>query len=162
ETDRLIPVAESDRLYRQGCQQGRHMPAAHLATEGYPLVLLGWALDEQRGDRAQLEGLLDDDETAKMLLPDAVVERRADDTGSGAVEISPVMQWELLRSVMGSDARITEITDRVAARFPDDVKALTAIDLARRYLAGERPADGLSGGRDLVIRGATSPPGTFF
>jgi hypothetical protein len=39
---------------------------------------------------------------------------------------------------------------------------MTAVDLARRYLAGERPADGLSPSRDLVIRNVTSQPGTFF
>jgi hypothetical protein len=39
---------------------------------------------------------------------------------------------------------------------------MTAVDLARKYLAGERPADGLSRSRDLVIRNVTSQPGTFF
>jgi hypothetical protein len=162
ETDRLIPAADSDRLYRQVCRQVRHVPAAQLITERYPLVLLEWALEEEREDRAHIESLLDNDEVARMLLRDAIGELRSQDTGTGAIETSPVMQWELLRSVMGSDARITEITDRVAAMFPDDAQAMTAADLARRYLAGERPADGLSPSRNLVIRDVTSQPGTFF
>jgi hypothetical protein len=162
ETDRLIPAAESDRLYRQVCQQVRHVPAAQLATERYPLLLLEWALEEEPGNRAHIEELLDDDETARILLRDAIGELRSQDIGSGAVETFPVMQWELLRSVMGPNARIAEITDRVAARFPDDAQAMTAVDLARKYLAGERPADGLSRSRDLVIRNVTSQPGTFF
>jgi hypothetical protein len=162
ETDRLIPAAESDRLYRQVCQQVRHVPATQLATERSPLLLLEWALEEEPGDRAHIEELLDDDEAARFLLGDAIGELRSQDFGSGAEETSPVMHWELLRSVMGSDAKITEITDRVAARFPDDTQAMTAVDLARRYLAGERPADGLFPSRDLVIRNVTSQPGMFF
>jgi hypothetical protein len=162
ETDRLIPAADSDRLFRQVCQQVRRMPATQLATERHPLALLEWALEEERGDRAHIESLLDDDEVARILLRDAIGELRSQDVGSSAVETSPVMHWELLRSVMGADARIAEITDRVEARFPDDAQAMTAVDLARRYLAGERPADGLSRSRDLVIRDVTSQPGTFF
>jgi hypothetical protein len=162
ETDRLIPAADSDRLYRQLCQQVRHVPIAQLAAERYPLVLLEWALEEEREDRAHLESLLDDDEVARILLRDAIGELRSQDIATGGVETSPVMQWELLRSVMGSDARIAELTDRVAARFPNDAQAMTAVGLARRYLAGERPADGLSRSRDLVIRSVTSSPGTFF
>jgi hypothetical protein len=162
ETDRLIPADESDRLYRQVCQQVRHVPATRLATERHPLVLLEWALEEERGDRAHIETLLDDDEPARMLLRDAIGELRSEDVGRGTVETSPVMQWELLRSVLGADARITEISDRVAARFPDDAQAMTAVELARRYLKGERPADGLGRSRDFVIRDVTSQPGMFF
>jgi hypothetical protein len=46
--------------------------------------------------------------------------------------------------------------------FPDDAQAMTAVDLTRRYLAGERPADGLPPSRNLVIRDVTSQPGAFF
>jgi hypothetical protein len=68
DMERLIPAAESDRLFRQVCHEIRHATAAQLAGEREPLLLLATALEEEPGDREGIDRLLQDDEVAVALL----------------------------------------------------------------------------------------------
>jgi hypothetical protein len=55
--ERLIPVAESDRLFCQVCRESRHVSAAKVAAEHDPLWLLATALAEDLADRGDIDNL---------------------------------------------------------------------------------------------------------
>jgi hypothetical protein len=162
QTDRLIPVADSDRLYRQVCYEIRHASGAQIAVERDPLVLLATALEEDPADREDIDRILADDDDARALLLAASAEVHGQEMGSVAVQTTQVLHWQLLGIVVGDDTKIAVLVDRVAARFRDDEATVAVVDMARRYLAGWRPPDGPFGGREPVFRQAFNHPSMIF
>lgn len=162
DMERLIPVGESDRLFRQVCSELRHASAAQVAGERDPLWLLATALAEDPADRGDIDHLLQDDDAAAALLLSASAQVRAQAAGSVAVQTEQVLRWQLLSTVVGDDKAIAATVDRVAAARADDEAVMAAVVLARRYLAGWRPSEFPSGAADPVIRQATSNPNMIF
>lgn len=162
QTDRLIPVAESDRLFRQVCHEIRHSSAAQIAVERDPLLLLATGLEEDPADRENVDQVLEDDDVARAVLLSAPAQVHGQVLGSVAVQTSQVLRWQLLGTVAGDDTKITALADRVAARFPDDEAIVAAVDMARRYLAGWRPPDSPFGSTEPVIRQAFNDPSMIF
>lgn len=162
QTDRLIPVAVSDRLYRQVCHEIRHASGAQIAAERDPLALLATALGEDPADRENIDQILADHEVARTLLLAASGQARGRERGSVAVQASHVLRWQSLGIVVGDDTRITALVDRIAARFPDDEATVAVVDMARRYLTGWRPPDGFSGEQEPVFRQAFNHPNMIF
>jgi len=161
ELERLIPAAESDRLFREVCRELRHASAAQVVAERDPLRLLGEALAEEPADRGNVDHLLQDDGAAAALLLSAPAQIRGHAAGSVAVQTEQVLRWELLGTVVGDDTAITALVDRVAAVRTDDV-AVAVVTLARKYLTGWRPSEFPFGTPEPVIRQALNHPHTFF
>lgn len=164
QTDRLIPAAVSDRLYRQVCHEIRHASGAQIATERDPLALLATALGEDPADRENIEEILADDDVARTLLLAASGQVRAREWGSAAVQASHVLRWQLLGIVVGDDTRIAALADRIATRFGDDEATVAVVGMARRYLTGWRPRDGSFefDGQEPVFRQALNHPTMIF
>ena len=162
DMERLIPVGESDRLFRQVCSELRHASAAQVAAERDPLRLLATALAEDPADRGDIDHLLQDDDAAAALLLSASAQVRAQAAGSVAVQTEQVLRWQLLSTVVGDDKAIAATLDRVAAARADDEAVMAVVVLARKYLAGWRPSEFPFGAADPVIRQATSNPNMIF
>lgn len=156
--ERLIPASESDRLYRQVCEQIRHASAVQLAAERDLADLLGAALAEDPADRESIDRALDDDAVAERLVRSATAEVRSVPLGSSAQASEQILRWELLGTVVGDDTAISDLVERVAARAVGDPDLAAVIDLARRYLTGWRPALPPFAGRQLVIREPGNSP----
>jgi hypothetical protein len=60
DLERLIPGADSDRLFRQVCREIRRASPAQIAAERDPLQLVAAALAEEPTDREDIDRLLDD------------------------------------------------------------------------------------------------------
>jgi hypothetical protein len=161
EMERLIPAAESDRLFREVCRELRHASAAQVVAERDPLPLLAEALAEEPADRGNVDLLLQDDGAAAALLLSAPAQIRGQAAGSVAVQTEQVLRWELLGTVVGDDTAITALVDRVAAARTDDV-AVAVVALGRKYLTGWRPSEFPFGTPGPVIRQALNHPHTFF
>jgi KAP family P-loop domain len=162
DMERLIPAAESDRLFRQVCSELRHTSAAQVAGERDPLLLLAAALAEDPADREDVDQLLQDDHAASALLLSAPAQIRAQTAGSVAVQTEQVLRWQSLGTVVGDDKAIAAMVDRVAAARADDEAVMAVVALARKYLAGWRPSEFPFGGSDPVIRQAVSHPHMIF
>ncbi|MHB1873929.1 MAG: P-loop NTPase fold protein [Streptosporangiaceae bacterium] len=160
--ERLIPAPVSNRLYKQVCQELRHISAEALTLERDPLGLLASALAEDPADRADVESLLHDPDAAAALLRSAVAEVRSQPLGSAAVTIQPVLRWELLRTVAGEDQAIMELADTAATNPESSQDLAVAIEMAHQYLAGQRPPPPPFAGRPLVLRPPLNSPGTHF
>jgi hypothetical protein len=159
--ERLIPATESDRLYRQVCGQIRHASPAQLGAERDLADLLEAALAEDPADREDIDLALDDDAVAEKLIRSATAQVRSAPFGSLAQNSEQILRWELLGTVVGDDAAIGDLVDRVAVRAVGDADLTGVIELAHRYLTGWRPAVPPFAGRQLVIRQPLSSPGTF-
>jgi hypothetical protein len=162
DIERLIPVAVSDRLFRQVCRELRHASAAQVAAERDPLRLLATALAEDPADREDIDHILQDDRAAAALLLSAPTQIRSQAVGSVAVQTEQVPRWELLGTVVGDDKAIAALVDRVAAARPDDEAAVAVVALARKYLTGWRPSEFPFGSSDPVIRQASNHPHMIF
>lgn len=167
DMERLIPAADSDRLFRQVCHQIRHASAAQLAAERDLLDLLGTALAEDPADRQDIDALLGDGDFAAALLRSAPVQVRAREWGSIAVQTEKVLRWDLFGTVVGDEKAITALLDRPAAQDTageDSVASdtMAVVRLARRYLTGWRPPVPPLPSRDPVIRQASNHPNTIF
>lgn len=162
EMDRLIPVAESDRLFRQVCREIRHATSARIATERDSLLLLGMALEEDPADRENIDRVLEDDDAAAALLLSAPARVQGQTVGSVAVQTEQVLRWELLGTVVGDGKAIAALVDRVAARCADDEAAMAVVALARQYLSGWRPSMFSFSSPGPVIRQAFNHPNMFF
>jgi hypothetical protein len=160
--ERLIPAAESDRLFRQVCSEIRHASAEQVAAERDPLMLLATALAEDPADREDIDHLLQDDDAAAALLSSAPTQIRAQTAGSVAVHDEQVLRWQSLGTVVGDDKAIAAIVDRVAAARADDETVMSVVALAREYLAGWRPSEFPFGASDPVIRQAINHPHMIF
>ena len=162
DMERLIPVGQSDRLFRQVCSELRHASAAQVAGERDPLQLLATALAEDPADRGDIDHLLQDDAAAAALLLSASAQVRSQAAGSVAVQTEQVLRWQLLSTVVGDDKAIAATVDRVAAARADDEAVMALVALVRKYLAGWRPPKFPFGAADPVIRQATSNPNMIF
>lgn len=162
DMERLIPVSESDRLFRQVCHELRHATVAQVAAERDPLRILATALAEDPADREDVDRLLQDDACAAALLLSAPAQVHAQMAGSVAVQTEQVLRWEWLGTVVGDDKAIAALVDRVAAAQADNDATMTVVVLARKYLAGWRPSEFQFSGRDPVIRQAINHPHMFF
>jgi hypothetical protein len=162
DMERLIPAAESDRLFRQVCRELRHASAAQLMAERDPLRLLAAALAEDPADRESVDQVLQDDGAAAAVLLSAPAQIRAQAVGSVAVQTEQVLRWELLGTVIGDDKTIAAVVDRVAAACADDEAALAVVALARKYLAGWRPSEFPFGTAEPVVRQAINHPHMIF
>jgi len=158
EMDRLIPAAESDRLFQQVCHEIRHATAAQIVAERDLLQLLGTALAEDPADREDIDRLLEDDDAAVALLHSAPARIQAQTVGSVAVQTEQVLRWELLGTVVGDGKAIAAMVDRVAARSTSDEAAMAVVALARKYLAGWRPSDFPFSSPEPAIRQAFNHP----
>jgi hypothetical protein len=158
---RLIPLAESDRLFRQVCRELRHASAAQVVAERDPLRLLAEALAEYPADREDVDHLLQDDGAAAALLLSATAQVGAQAAGSVAVQTEQVLRWDWLGIVVGDDTAIAAVVDRVAAARTND-EAVVVVALARKYLTGWRPSAFPFGSPEPVIRQASNHPQTFF
>jgi hypothetical protein len=156
--ERLIPAADSDRIYRQVCEQIRHASAAQLVAERDLADLLEAALTEDPADRRDIDRALGDDAVAEKLIRSATAQVRSMTFGSLAQASEQILRWELLGTVVGDDTAIAALIDRVAARATDDEDLATVIELARRYLTGWRPQLPPFAGRQLVIREPGNSP----
>jgi hypothetical protein len=161
EMERLIPAAESDRLFRAVCREIRHASAARIAAEHDPLRLLAEALAEDPADRGDIDHLLQDDNTAAALLLSAPAQIRSQAAGSVAVQTEQVLHWDWLGTVVGDDTAIAALVDRVATTRTDD-EAVAVVTLARKYLTGWRPSQSPFGSPDPAIRHALNHPHMFF
>jgi hypothetical protein len=159
---RLIPAAESDRLFRQVCSELRHADAAQVAAERDPLWLLATALAEDPGDRGDIDNLLQDDNAAAALLLSASAQVRVREMGSVAVQTEQILRWQFLGTVVGDDKAIAAIVDRVAAGRADDDAEMAVVALARKYLAGWRPSELPFGSSEPVLRQAINHPNMIF
>lgn len=159
---RLIPAAESDRLFRKVCDEIRHASAAQLAGERDLLALLATALMEEPADRENIDHILEDEEVDTALLLSALDHVRSQSAGSVAVQADQVLHWELLGTVVGDDKAITAMADRVAAAHPSDEATMAVVGLARKYLTGWRPSAPMFRAPDPVIRQAANHPNMFF
>jgi predicted KAP-like P-loop ATPase len=162
DMERLIPAAESDRLFRQVCAELRHASAAQVAAERDPLGLLATALAEDPADRGDIDHLLQDDAVAAALLAAATTPVRALAAGNVAVPIEQVLRWRFLGTVVGDDTAIASMVDRVAAALADDEATMAVVVLARKYLAGWRPSEFPFASSEPVIRQALNHPHTTF
>jgi KAP family P-loop domain len=163
QMDRLIPAAESDRLFLEVCHEIRHASAAQIAAERDPLLLLATALEEDPADRADVDSLLVDDTVATALLLSASAQIRAQSVGSVAMQTEQVLHWPLLGTVIGDNRDIEALVDRVAVQRADDGSAMAAVTLARRYLAGWRPSSFPFGSsQEPAIRQAFNHPNMIF
>jgi hypothetical protein len=160
--ERLIPAADSDRLYQQVCREIRHASAPRLAAERDPLDLLTTALAEDPGDRDDIDQALANDDFAVALLLSAVAEVRSRSLGNVATQTEQILRWEQLRTVIGDDRAIGELADRAAIRGEGKEKLQAVVKLARDYLAGWRPRSSPSAGRPLVIREPSNAPNMMF
>jgi hypothetical protein len=158
---RLIPVGDSDLLFRNVCREVRHASAAQLTAEPNLLWLLATALEEDPADREDLDKALTDDGLARALLLSARIEVHEWSTGGSPARASHQLRWQLLGTVAGDDASITHLVNRVAARIRDDDEA-AAVDLARRYLAGWRPPGSASPSQAPVVRQPSAVPTMHF
>lgn len=161
DMERLIPAADSDRLFRQVCSELRHASAAQVAAERDPLQLLANALAEEPADRGDIDQLLQNDDVAVALLLSAPTQVRTRAVGSVAVQTEQVLRWQSLGTVVGDDDAIAAMVDRVAAARADET-VMAVVALARKYLAGWRPTEFPFGSMDPVIRQAINHPHTFF
>ena len=157
--ERLIPAAESDRLYRQVCGQIRHASPAQLAAERDLADLLEAALAEDPSDREDIDRALEDNAVAERLIRTATAQVRSAPLGSLAQASEQILRWELLGTVVGPDAAIAALVER-AAQGSGDAELTSVIELARRYLTGWRPDVPSFGGRQLVIRQPGNAPNT--
>ena len=162
DMERLIPAAESDRLFRQVCSELRHASAAQVVAERDPLRLLATALAEDPADREDIDHLLQDDDAAAALLLSAPAQVRAQTAGSVAVQTEQVLRWQFLGTVVGDDRAIAAMVDRVAAARADDEAIMAVVALARKYLTGWRPSEFPFGSPDPVIRQAINHPHMIF
>ena len=162
EMERLIPAAESDRLFRQVRSEFRHANAAQVAAERDPLWLLATALAEDPADRGDIDNLLHDDTAAAALLLSASAQVRAREMGSVGVQTEQMLRWQFLGTVVGDDKAIATMVDRVAAARADDEAVMAVVALARKYLAGWRPSEFPFVSTDPVIRQAVNHPNMIF
>jgi hypothetical protein len=160
--ERLIPAAESDRLFRQVCSELRHASTAQVAAEREPLWLLATALAEDPADRGDIDHLLQDDDAAAALLLSTSAQVRAQAAGSVAMQTEQVLRWQLLGTVVGDDKAIAAMVDRVAAVRADDQAVMAVVALTRKYLAGWRPPEFPADSTDPVIRQAINHPNMIF
>ena len=156
--ERLIPASESDRLYRQVCEQIRHASAIQLAAERDLADLLEAALAEDPADRGDIDRALEDDAVAEKLIRSATAQVRSVPFGSLAQASEQILRWELLGTVVGDETAIAGLIDRVAVRAVGHEDLAAVIDLARRYLTGWRPPLPPFAGRQLVIREPGNSP----
>lgn len=150
EMDRLIPAAESDRLFQQVCHEIRHASAAQIAAERDPLLLLATALAEDPADRENIDRILEDDNAAAALLLSAPAQTEQE------------LRWQLLGTVVGDEEAIAALVDRVTDGRVDDEAATTVVALARQYLAGWRPPMSPFSRQDPAIRQAFNHPNMIF
>jgi hypothetical protein len=162
DRERLIPAAESDRLFRQVCHELRHASAGQIMAERDPLRLLATALAEDPADREDVDHVLQDDGAAAVLLLSAPAQIRAQSFGSMAVQTEQVLRWELLATVIGGDKTIATVVDRVAAARADDEGVIAVVALARKYLTGWRPSEFPFGTAEPVVRQAFNHPHMMF
>lgn len=162
EMERLIPVGESDRLFRQVCQELHHATVAQVAAERDPLRVLATALAEDPADREDIDRLLQDDACSAALLLSAPTQVHAQMMGSVAVQTEQVLRWEWLGTVVGDDKAIAALVEGVASARADDEAAMAVVALARKYLTGWRPSEFQFSGQEPVIRQASNHPHTFF
>jgi hypothetical protein len=162
DMERLIPAAESDRLFRQVCGELRHASAAQVAAERDPLQLLATALAEDPADRGDIDHLLQDDGAAAALLLSAPAQVRSQAAGSVAVQTVQVLHWQSLGTVVGDDKAIAAMVNRVAAARANDETVMGVVSLARKYLTGWRPSEFSFRSPDPVIRQATNHPNMIF
>lgn len=162
DMERLIPAADSDRLFRKVCGEIRHASAEDLVNERDLLSLLATALAEDPADRENIDRLLKDGEIAAALLRSALGHVRSQSFGSVAVQAERVLHWELLATVVGDDKAIDAVVARAAAACPEDEAASAVVGLARKYLAGWRPSMSNPTTPDPVIRQAANHPNTSF
>jgi predicted KAP-like P-loop ATPase len=160
--ERLIPAADSDRLYRQVCYDMRHASPAQLAAERDPLVLLAGALAQDPGDRDDIDRALRDDQLCAALLASAVAEVRSQPLGSLATRTQQFLRWEELRTVAGNDDTLGELVDRAATVATGNEDLAAAVVLAREYQSGWRPTPGPLARRPLVIRPPLVVPNMIF
>jgi len=158
--ERIIPAADSDRLYRQVCHDIRHASPAQLAAERDPLELLATALAEDPGDREDIDRALRDDEFVVTLLLSAPAEVRSQPLGSVATRTEQILRWDQLRTVVRDDNALAELVDRAAAAGNEELGGV--VELARKYQSGWRPSLGPFAGRPLVMRQPLSIPNMFF
>jgi KAP family P-loop domain len=162
DMERLIPAAESDRLFRQVCREIRHSAAAQVTAERDPLQLLAAALAEDPADREDIDRLLEDDDTAAALLLSAPAQVRSQAVGSVAMQTEQVLRWQFLGSVVGDNEAIAALVDRVAVARANDETAMAIVALARQYLTGWRPPMSPFSGQEPVIRQAFNHPNMIF
>jgi KAP family P-loop domain len=159
--ERLIPATDCDRLFRQVCSAIRHIGVAEMTAEADQLMLLATALAEDPADRDDIDHLLEDKDAATALLLSAAAVIRGQAYGSTAVQKAYMMHWSSLATVVGDDAAIGVLVDRVEAHGPDDAAVAQVVALARKYLGGWRPSASPYG-QDLVIRQPLNSPTTIF
>lgn len=162
EADRLIPAADSDRLFRQTCHEIRHASAAQIVAEREPLQLIATALVEDPADRDNIDRILGDDDAAAAVLLSSTAQVRGQAVGSVAMQAEQVLLWQALATVVGDDKAIAALVDRVAAARSGDNTAITVVALARQYLTGWRPLPSPFSAREPVRRQALNHPHTFF
>jgi hypothetical protein len=161
--ERLIPAADSDRLYQEICREIRRSSAAQIAAERDPLYLMAKALAEDPGDRAGIDVLLEAPGVATALLRSSVTDVRSRTLGTRAERTQNVLRWEALRIVVGENDAISRLVDRAAANArSDDTDLTTAIDLAREYLAQGPPSSMPFSTPPVVLRPAQYSPSTYF
>ena len=156
--ERLVPAADSDRLYQQVCHEIRHASWEQLAAERNLLGLVAEALTEDPADREGIDRVLDDDEFATALLLSA----RPHAPGGLIQPTEHALRWELLGTAVGDNKAIAGLVDRVAAQGIDDEELERVVKVARQYLSGWRPPPDAFTEMRLVIREARNPPSMIF
>jgi hypothetical protein len=162
DTERLIPLAESDQLYRQVCNEIRHATTTQVAAERDPLWLMTEALAENPADRGNVDQVLLDNNAATALLLSAADQVRSQTLGTAAVRSEPVLDWTALSTVVGDDTAIAAMVNRVAAANADDKEVMAVAGLARQYLDGWRPPHTPFGRPEPVIRQPHNHPNMIF
>jgi hypothetical protein len=82
----------------------------------------------------------DSPELNAKILTSARSEVRSQEMGSRTVIRKPRMQWDVLTTIYGDEAKLTQVVRSLEQSQPEDQVLAETIALAKRYVAGWRPA----------------------
>jgi len=157
--NRLIPIEAWQGLHAKVVEEIRHLPSNVLANEVDPLRLILEAVEDNPSTRGELDSALKDRTLFLRILRKAATEVTVKPLGSLAVERTATLMWGQLLSAVGGQSVLQELVESV-----DDtnleVGDRAVLDLAKKYLAGWRPAIPKS---TVVLRSvmATNSPSNF-
>jgi predicted KAP-like P-loop ATPase len=160
--DRLIPADDVDRLYRDLCREVRHGSSTAILAERDPLDLLAKAINDDPGDRDDIDAILANDASAAALLTSALITLPRQVIGGHGTDPFFDLRWESVATVVGDNDAVGALVSRLRDRAKSDADLLHAVDLATDYAQGRAPKGLPRTARPIVARAAPTSPTSVF
>jgi hypothetical protein len=137
---KLVPEMEYAQLFRRVSHEIRHANSAQLSAERGPLRLLGWAVEQDPADRGDLDRQLSDPRLVLTLVRDALGYVQSRGMGSVAVHRDPVLRWDQLVAVYGSEQALVSSLSTIRGLSGLSAEDEGLLELVTKYEHGWRPS----------------------